>query len=141
MIRIGQIKIKHDEKMDYGTKAMVSFLTKKACKMLKIQESNIESLSIVKHSLDARKKPELYHIYTIDLKVIGKPEEKIVKACRDKNVSVVSEKAYDFWSHVGGEEGKRKDLEEKRIVIIGCGPAGLFCGYELLRRIKSISHT
>ena len=38
MIRIGQIKIKHDEKMDYGTEAMVSFLTKKACKILKIQE-------------------------------------------------------------------------------------------------------
>lgn len=133
MIRINQIKIKHDENMDYGTKAMVSFLTKKACRMLKIQENNIESLSIVKHSLDARKKPELYHIYTIDLKVNGKPEEKIVKACRDKNVSVVSEKAYDFWSHVGSEL-KGKELSEKRIVIIGCGPAGLFCGYELARQ-------
>ncbi|MBP3826385.1 MAG: NAD(P)-binding protein, partial [Butyrivibrio sp.] len=91
-------------------------------------------MSIVKHSLDARKKPEIYHIYTIDLKISGKAEAAIVKACRDKNVSVVSEKTYDFWSHVGGEEGKRKGLEEKRIVIIGCGPAGLFCGYELARQ-------
>ena len=120
--------------MDYGTKAMAGVLTKKACKMLKIQESNIGSLSIVKHSLDARKKPELYHIYTIDLKVNGKPEEKVVKACRDKNISVVSEKEYDFWSHVGDDESKGKDLSDKRIVIIGCGPAGLFCGYELAKQ-------
>ena len=133
MIRIGQIKLKHDENMDYGTKAMVSFLKKKACKILKIQESNIESVSITKHSLDARKKPEIYHIYTIDLKISGKAEASVVKGCRDKNVSVVSEKKYDFWSHVGGEEVKGKDLSEKRIVIIGCGPAGLFFGYELAR--------
>ena len=134
MIRINQIKIQHDENMDYSTKAMVEFLKKKACRILKIQEINIESLSIVKHSLDARKKPELYHIYTIDLKVNGKPEEKIVKACRDKNVSVVSEKKYDFWSHVPGTDHKEKDLSDKRIIIIGCGPAGLFCGYELAKQ-------
>ena len=134
MIRINQIKIQHDENMDYSTKAMVEFLKKKACRILKIQEINIESLSIVKHSLDARKKPELYHIYTIDLKVNGKPEEKIVKACRDKNVSVVSEKKYDFWSHVPGTVHKEKDLSDKRIIIIGCGPAGLFCGYELAKQ-------
>ncbi|WP_022763772.1 NAD(P)/FAD-dependent oxidoreductase [Butyrivibrio sp. XPD2006] len=134
MIRINQIKIQHDENMDYSTKAMVEFLKKKACRILKIQEINIESLSIVKHSLDARKKPELYHIYTIDLKVNGKPEEKIVKACRDKNVSVVSEKKYDFWSHVPGIVHKEKDLSDKRIIIIGCGPAGLFCGYELAKQ-------
>ncbi len=134
MIRINQIKIQHDENMDYSTKAMVEFLKKKACRILKIQEINIESLSIVKHSLDARKKPELYHIYTIDLKVNGKPEDKIVKACRDKNVSVASEKKYDFWSHVPGTDHKEKDLSDKSIIIIGCGPAGLFCGYELAKQ-------
>ncbi|MBP3824184.1 MAG: FAD-dependent oxidoreductase [Butyrivibrio sp.] len=134
MIRINQIKIKHDDKISTDELYLGQTLTRTASKMLKISEKDIKSFQIIKHSIDARKKPEIYHIYTIDIKISGKAEAAIVKACRDKNISVVSEKAYDFWSHVGGEEGKRKDLEEKRIVVIGCGPAGLFCGYELARQ-------
>ena len=73
MIRVSQIKLKHDESIDYGTQTMERVLAKKVCKILKIQENNIEALNIVKHSLDARKKPELYHIYTVELKVKGEP--------------------------------------------------------------------
>ena len=131
--------------MDYGTKSMVRVLTKRVSKLLRISENEIDTLSIVKHSLDARKKPEIYHIYTVDVLMksrsgedIGRTENAILKKCRDKNATVVSEKSYDFWSHVGGGESKEKhyedrQLEDKRIIIIGCGPAGLFCGYELAR--------
>ena len=132
MIRIGQIKIKHDENMDYGTGAIKPLLIKKASKILKVTPDKISSLEIVKHSLDARKKPEIFHIYTVELRAFGKSEEALVKAARDKNVSVVSGETYDFWKHVDGD-AKAKDLSDKRIVIIGCGPAGLFCGYILAK--------
>ena len=134
MIRINQIKIKHDEKISTDKQYLDRMLIKNASKILRISEKDVAVFQIIKHSLDARKKPELYHIYTIDLKVNEKPEDKIVKACRDKNVSVVSEKTYDFWSHVDGADTKGKELSDKRIVIIGCGPAGLFCGYELAKQ-------
>ena len=134
MIRINQIKIKHDEKISTDKQYLDRMLIKNASKILRISEKDVAVFQIIKHSLDARKKPELYHIYTIDLKVNGKTEDKIVKACRDKNVSVVSEKTYDFWSHVDGADTKGKELSDKRIVVIGCGPAGLFCGYELAKQ-------
>lgn len=63
MIRIQQIKLAaycEDEQ---------AALLKKAAKQLRTGPSAIQSLSIVKKSLDARKKPEIYAVYTVDVKV------------------------------------------------------------------------
>ena len=140
MIRINQIKIpieinnrSHDKsKLETREKAsevgLLNELRKKAAKILRIDAGQIESFEIVKHSIDARKKPELYDVYVVDLKV--RNEKNVVKKCRDKNVSVVEEKSYDFLEKVSRLNGVRKP---GRIVIVGAGPAGLFCGYELAK--------
>ena len=78
---------------------------------------------IRKRSLDARKKPELYYVYSIDVEI--KNEERVLKSMKGK-VQKVSSRPYSVPEH-GTER-----LSD-RPVIIGSGPAGLFCAYLLAR--------
>ncbi len=112
MIRIDQIKTGTDTEDIYG------YLRKSVAKKLRIKEDF--TFEIVKHSLDARKKPELYNVYSVDVKVDD--ELSVLKRSGCKQARIVSKKEY-VWP-----EGK---AGEYRPVIIGMGPAGLFCGYML----------
>lgn len=78
---------------------------------------------IRKRSLDARKKPELYYVYSIDVEI--KNEERVLKSMKGK-AQKVSVHPYCVPEH-GTER-----LSD-RPVIIGSGPAGLFCAYLLAR--------
>ncbi|MCR5155633.1 MAG: FAD-dependent oxidoreductase [Butyrivibrio sp.] len=145
MIRISQIKIpieinnrlKAQSEVpgkSSSDDALKSALRKKAAKILRIDAGKISQIEIVKHSIDARKKPELYDVYVVDLKVHG--EKNVAKKCRDRNVSVIEEKKYDFLEKVSRLINVPLDCDEHasgRIVIVGAGPAGLFCGYELAK--------
>ena len=59
MIRIEQIKLRPEQKE--------KFLYQEASGILKIQLQDLLSLHIVKRSLDARKKPDLFYSYIIDV--------------------------------------------------------------------------
>lgn len=117
MIRINQLKlpVNHTE----------ADLKKKAARMMRIPEEKILSLTPVRQSLDARKKNELLYIYSLNAAVSGK-ESAIIKNAKNVNVLFDKEKAYRFPEH--GEE-----LLKERPVIIGFGPAGMFCGLMLAR--------
>ena len=71
MIRIQQIRLNvtEDEKS----------IRNKAAKKLHILPDDIEKLSIVKKSIDARKKPELFFSYVVD--ITCKNEDKIILSC------------------------------------------------------------
>ncbi len=115
MIRINQIKlpIEHTKEM----------LRHKICRQLHIQESELLEFHIVKQSVDARKKPELFSVYAVNVTVSD--EAKVLKKNRDKNVMPTVEK------HYGIRRINQADWKGRRPVIIGAGPAGLFCAYEL----------
>lgn len=100
-------------------------LEKKILKLLKIQSKDLKSFSIVRRSLDARKKPILFYSYIVDVEVTG--EQQIFQKCRQKNISLIENKEY----HFPKIQGKGISEEFSRPVIIGLGPAGLFCGYYL----------
>ena len=134
MIRINQIKLLDDNKRIIGEKELFDILGQKASKILRINKNDIKDLEIIRHSIDARKKPEIYHIYMVDLSLKGGSEEKTVARCRDKNVSVVSVSKYNFMDFA--RKNMERDLQplyekDGRIVVIGAGPAGLFCAYML----------
>lgn len=77
---------------------------------------------IVRRSVDARKKPELFYVYTVDVSISG--EGKLVKKLRKPNIQPVQHVRYHF--------PKPGDLPlTQPPVIVGAGPAGLFCAYEL----------
>ena len=91
-------------------------------KVLKIKNDQLLSYEIVKRSLDARKKSEIKYIYSIDALV--KEEARILKQCKNPNVSLSPSIEYQF-SITGSEVMKH------RPVVVGSGPAGLFCTYFL----------
>lgn len=111
MLRINQLKlpIGHTE----------ADLIKRVKKLLRCQEE--PEIIIVRRSIDARKKPELYFNYILDIKV--KNQSAVYSKCDKKQVQVYEEIPYHF--PVSGYHG------QIRPVIAGMGPAGLFCGYML----------
>ena len=118
MIRLNQLKLPVDHTEEQ--------LVHKTAQSLRIPTEDILELDVVRQSLDARKKPELFYSYSID--VIVKKEEKVYKdACRrlgKANVLQTEKRKYHF--PAGGTQPQKHPT-----VIVGCGPAGLFCGYYL----------
>lgn len=112
MIRIDQIKLPID------TISEDNSLRNKICKLLKIKD--FDEFTIVKKSIDARKKPELYYVYSVDVKVNS--EKSVLSNSRCKQARILNQNDYKWPS------GK---VSKTRPVIIGMGPAGLFCGYYL----------
>ena len=115
MIRIGQLKLNPDHtRQDF---------IQKIAKTLRVSEAEILDFQIKKQSLDARKKPELKYVYTVDVKVQN--EKRIIsKNQKNNQVSQVVESRYRF------PKGGTMHCQH-RPIIIGCGPAGLFCAYLL----------
>lgn len=114
MIRIGQLKLNpnHSE----------NELLQKIAKLLCVSQKDILDFQIKKQSIDARKKPDLKYVYTVDVKVNN--EQKIIKKQKSNQISIVNESVYSFTQ-------KGTTPCKSRPVIIGCGPAGMFCAYLL----------
>lgn len=117
MIRLTQIKLPADHTPE--------MLTKKAAKLLRISPEEIRELHIRKRSLDARKKPELFYSYTVDVSV--KREAELIHKLKSPQISLCKEARYRF-----PESGET--VLKERPLIIGTGPAGLFCGLMLARQ-------
>lgn len=92
-----------------------------AAKALGVSASEIQKLTIVRRSIDARKKPEVKVIYTVDA-ALKSSENKILKRCRSKRVSVAP---------VNGYRVPKAQPKEDRPVVIGFGPAGMFAALVL----------
>lgn len=120
MIRINQINVQVNQK---NTEQQ---LRKKASQVLKISDKEIKSLRIVRQSIDARKKPDIFYSYVIDIET--NQEEKVCKRAKNSQVSLIKPVVYRFPA-----EKKVSEMIKNRPVIIGMGPAGLFCGYFLAK--------
>ena len=121
MIRINQIKLKPEQGMS-GQKQEI--LESKIRKLLRLKISDSFTYEIVKCSVDARKKPDVFYSYTVD--VDGLKEQEVIKRAKGNQVSVITPVKYCF-------PASGKKSMEHRPVIVGTGPAGLFCGYMLAR--------
>ncbi len=93
-----------------------------AAQMLRISPSKIRNLRIVRRSIDARKKPDVKIIYTIEVAVEGN-EKKILKAAACKRASLPQTEYYKV--------PKGIPAASKRPVVIGFGPAGMFAALVL----------
>ena len=114
MIRIGQLKLNPEHSEEE--------LVQKIAKTLRISETEILDFQIKKQSIDARKKPELKYVYTIDVKV--RNEQQTLKKQKNNQISLVNESKYVFPKN-------GTVVCKHRPIIIGCGPAGMFCAYLL----------
>ena len=114
MIRIRQIKLKlnHSEKD----------IKNKIINILKINDNELLNYKINKQSLDARKKDNIHYVYEIDVSV--KAENKILNKIKNKDILKAPDESYHF--EIYGNK-----VMTSRPVIVGSGPAGLFCAYVL----------
>ena len=135
MIRINQIKILNDGNNIRSHNELCDVLKKKAAKLLRITENDIEDLVIMRQSIDARKKPQIVDVFMVDVSVKRaldkKSEEKIVSRSKDKGISVVTPVIYNFLEKAGIEGEIPSKAAGAKIAVIGSGPAGLFCAYML----------
>ena len=102
----------------------VAQLQYEAAQLLHISPSKIRGLQLVRHSVDARKKPDVKIIYTIDVLVEGN-EEKICRKSGCKRASMAPTNFY--------KPPKCKVEVDKRPVVVGFGPAGMFAALILAR--------
>lgn len=97
---------------------------KKACTKYKINYKDIKDYKIYKKSIDARNKENIFYNYTIDINYSG--NKKL------KNIKFIPKENYEL-------NIKNNRKSKVRPVIIGAGPAGLFCALTLVQNgIKPI---
>ena len=84
MIRITQIRLPADHTGEQ--------LEQKIRKRLRLPAGIPFHWQIRKRSLDARKKPDLSYVYTVD--VTAEQEASLLRVCRDDKISLVSEEPY-----------------------------------------------
>lgn len=150
-------------------------LEREICRILRIRPEALPEYKVIRRSLDARKKPDLYYVYTVDVRIPH--AESFVKRLKNRHVTVVRPKEYVFPYEFDFQSKKSKeapafieapqsgtdpvsmDPAQTRIrpvsmesaqsrirlvsmesaqsrirpVVVGSGPAGLFCALMLAR--------
>ena len=102
----------------------VNQLQFEAAQLLKVPNSKVRGLKLVKRSVDARKKPDVKIIYTVDVAIDGN-EEKIIRKSGCKRASIAPISYYKV---------PKCDIQpQKRPVVVGFGPAGMFAALILAR--------
>ena len=147
-------------------------LCRQVCKKLGIKDAGkCPDFEIIKRSLDARKKPDIFFVYSVE---ITEPGFKVSKKADKRYVKQVEDEGYDFFGEVGscnkfpehfdklsvalvegnskrdcisgnvrfdrlpsagsGQSSERgRSSERERPVVVGFGPAGMFCALMLAR--------
>ncbi len=109
--RIQQIKISINQDRENFTEIISKYLN--------VSEDKIKQFEIIKKSVDARKKNQICFVYTIDAELFEPINEKILN---NNIIMLTKETEYTF-----PVNSVTKIQEKHRPVIIGSGPAGLFC--------------
>ena len=98
-------------------------LRAKAARLLGIRPGQITQLSLARQSIDARRKSDVHYVCAVNLSAPG--EEGLVRRAASPNVTLIQPRPYVFPA-----VERRSPL---RPVVVGMGPAGLFCALFLAR--------
>ena len=113
-LKIDNIKIREDlRQVD---------IIKKACIKNKIDFNLVQDWQILKKSIDARNKNDIFYNYAVMLEVKKEMDKKHLS----KNVSIITDEKLSI------NEIKVLRKSSRSPIIIGAGPAGLFCALTLI---------
>ncbi len=113
MIRINNVKLKLGYTDDDIRKAVE--------KELRTDSKYIDSVTLHRRSIDARHKNDVHYIATLDV-VASVNEQKLLSKAKSKNVNICEEYRYI---------APYKKTLSQRPVVVGFGPAGMFCALVL----------
>ena len=120
MLRINQLKLRselvHSAKTQ-GEEELKKLLASKASAALQVSQADILELDICRESIDARKKPDIFYIYTIEVRIRqeSKQLKKILSPARKKggNVQISEAETVKFRFPKPGE----KTLEAPVVMV------------------------
>lgn len=98
-----------------------SDLKKAAAAKLRLPERDIEEFVLVRRSLDARRKADIYYVYSVAVR-LGQNESRILKSNKSPDICEYIEKKYITPS---------LPPQDDRPVVVGFGPAGMFAALTL----------
>ena len=116
-VRLENIKIRQDLSNDEVVKI--------AYTKFNIPQESVTDYKIVKKSIDARDKNDIFYNYS--LIVFLKDDFKVSKLLKNKNASLIEQEQEKKTALTNNLKGNNK-----RPIIIGAGPAGLFCALTLI---------
>lgn len=128
VLRINQIKLPVEH-----TRAELDLAVQK-----RVHRNAVPNYTIVKRSLDARDSAMLRYIYSVELPDTNFHSKELSRILSDKNIMLTKKKQYCFLDmRSEWEQEKESGISRGRLsyppVIVGTGPAGLFCGYQLAK--------
>lgn len=115
MLKINQLRVRINSDVDFN--AEIS-------KKLRISMEDILDYTIIKRSIDARKKTDILFVYDLSVKV------KHEKAILSKKIVNVSKQVFEKTNTINEDVTYDKS---KKIAIIGFGPAGMFSALKFAR--------
>ncbi|WOT04726.1 NAD(P)/FAD-dependent oxidoreductase [Shewanella youngdeokensis] len=114
MIRLNQVKLP----LDHDEAALQDFVLQK----LSISAEQLVDIHVFKRGYDARKKNQIWLIYTLDITLVEVDEPALLASfADDQNVRVSPDTDYKYVT-------KAPDGLTERPIVIGMGPCGLFVG-------------
>ena len=116
MIRISEIKLSLDSDRDE--------LYRACAKALRIKKTQLRDVTVVRRSVDSRRKSDVHFVFTADV-TVDADERRIIDNANSKNVSFSEPYTYEM------PENRR--VSSLRPVIVGFGPAGIFAALTLAR--------
>ena len=115
MIKVNNIKVKPG----YTRQDILQEISKK----LKTDINNIDDFSVIRRSLDARKKDNIQFVLSVKVS-LNISENKLIKKNKSNDISLYKQEKYQFIA-VQNKQCKN--------VIVGSGPAGLFAAYIMIK--------
>ena len=126
-VRIHEIKIDAREAKGLSADELEALLLRRTGRRLRLPSGSLRKIRIAKESLDAREKPDVFRVFSVDvLDSEFEPQELLAEARRARaKAAVVTEETLAFPG--------RRELPEgtKRPVVAGFGPCGIFAALTL----------
>lgn len=117
MIKVRQVKVNVEKNSEEEIKRQL-------LKKLKAKSEEVLNIKITKQSIDAREKPILYFVYELEVQL--KNEQAYLN--KNKSKDIFKEEKENFQLK---ETKEKKRKLNHRPIVVGSGPAGLFCAYIL----------
>ncbi len=131
MLRVHQLTLT----LDHALHLNDALLKRLCARQLKIKEERIQQVRLSKRSVDARGREGAHFTLTVDVSLKdGAQEEKLAKGFKPNQVVYLPGGVKDTTPDVFGLTLAPWPKERKRPVVVGAGPAGLFCALALAVR-------